>query len=67
MPWRVSEEQIIEAKLRSGGLTVGYYRSDGNVSAVKQIYDTGPTLIFRAGTPSPPRPPRSRQSSGTAC
>jgi hypothetical protein len=35
MPWRVSEEEVIHAKLKSGGLTVAYYRSGGNVSAAK--------------------------------
>jgi amidase len=34
MPWRASEEEAIQIKLRSGGLTVGFYRSDSNVTAV---------------------------------
>jgi amidase len=33
MPWRQSEEDIITSKLKSGGLTLGFYDCDGNVSA----------------------------------
>ncbi len=32
MPWRQSEADAIESKLTSGGLTLGYYNCDGNVS-----------------------------------
>jgi hypothetical protein len=32
MPWRHEEVDIINAKLGSGGLTLGYYNCDGNVS-----------------------------------
>lgn len=32
MPWRTSEEDVIKAKLQSGGLTFGFYNSDENVS-----------------------------------
>jgi amidase len=32
MPWRQSEADAIESKLSSGGLTLGYYNCDGNVS-----------------------------------
>ena len=39
MPWRVEQQQIIETKLKSGGLTVGFYNSDGNVisNAAKKV------------------------------
>ncbi|KIW68847.1 acetamidase [Phialophora macrospora] len=32
MPWRQSEEDIITSKLKSGGLTLGFYDCDGNVT-----------------------------------
>lgn len=32
MPWRSGEEEVIKTKLSSGGLTLGYYSCDGNVS-----------------------------------
>jgi amidase len=32
MPWRYNDEDALKAKLRSSGLTVGYYNCDGNVS-----------------------------------
>lgn len=32
MPWRQSEEDTIKIKIGSGGLTLGYYFCDGNVS-----------------------------------
>ncbi|KAF9693861.1 hypothetical protein EKO04_008108 [Ascochyta lentis] len=31
MPWRYDQEEAIKAKLKSSGLTVGYYNCDGNV------------------------------------
>lgn len=31
MPWRQAEEDAIKSKLSSGGLTLGFYSSDGNV------------------------------------
>jgi amidase len=33
MPWRQAEADIIKTKLGSGGLTLGYYNCDGNVSS----------------------------------
>jgi hypothetical protein len=33
MPWRQTEADIIKKKLGSGGLTLGYYNCDGNVSS----------------------------------
>ncbi len=32
MPWRPAEADVINKKLTSGGLTLGYYNCDGNVS-----------------------------------
>ena len=32
MPWRQAEADAIKAKLHLGGLTLGYYNCDGNVS-----------------------------------
>jgi amidase len=32
LPWRYNDEDALKAKLKSTGLTVGYYNSDGNVS-----------------------------------
>ena len=32
MPWRTSEEDVIKAKLQSGGLTLGFFNCDDNVS-----------------------------------
>jgi amidase len=32
MPWRYDIEEGVKAKLETGGLTVGFYNSDGNVS-----------------------------------
>lgn len=32
MPWRRDEEEVIEAKISSGGLTLGAYLCDGNVN-----------------------------------
>jgi amidase len=32
MPWRQTEADAIKAKLASGGLTLGFYNCDGNVS-----------------------------------
>lgn len=33
MPWRQSEADGIERKMASGGLTLGFYNCDGNVSS----------------------------------
>ena len=32
MPWRQGEEDAISSKIQSGGLTLGFYNCDGNVS-----------------------------------
>ena len=32
MPWRQGEEDAISSKVQSGGLTLGFYNCDGNVS-----------------------------------
>lgn len=32
LPWRGVEAEAINAKIASGGLTIGYYNCDGNVS-----------------------------------
>jgi amidase len=32
MPWRQTEADAIKAKLAFGGLTLGFYNCDGNVS-----------------------------------
>lgn len=32
LPWRQNEEDIIKSKLSSGGLTLGFFNCDGNVS-----------------------------------
>ena len=32
IPWRQSEEDAIKSKIASGGLTLGFYNFDGNVS-----------------------------------
>jgi amidase len=32
MPWRQAEADVIKTKLGSGGLTLGFYNCDGNVS-----------------------------------
>lgn len=32
LPWRQTEEAAIKAKICSGGLNIGYYNCDGNVS-----------------------------------
>ena len=32
MPWRQAEADVIKAKLASGGLTLGFYNCDGNVT-----------------------------------
>jgi amidase len=32
MPWRQAEADVIKQKLGSGGLTLGFYNCDGNVS-----------------------------------
>jgi hypothetical protein len=45
MPWRVSEEQVIQTKLKSGGLTVGHYRSDGNVIGSDIINATQQSML----------------------
>jgi hypothetical protein len=37
MPWRQAEEDAIKSKLASGGLTLGYFNCDGNVSISKAI------------------------------
>ena len=31
LPWRFDEEGAIKSKLHSGGLTVGFFKCDGNV------------------------------------
>lgn len=31
IPWRYAEEEAIQSKLQSGGLTLGYYSCDGVV------------------------------------
>lgn len=31
MPWRQAEEDAVKSKISSGGLTLGFYSSDGNV------------------------------------
>ncbi|KAF2654945.1 Acetamidase [Lophiostoma macrostomum CBS 122681] len=31
LPWRQDEEDAVKSKLKTGGLNVGFYRSDGNV------------------------------------
>jgi hypothetical protein len=33
MPWRQGEEDAISSKIQSGGLTLGFYNCDGNVSS----------------------------------
>lgn len=33
MPWRSGEEDAIKTKLSSGGLSLGLYQCDGNVSS----------------------------------
>jgi amidase len=33
MPWRQSEDVAIKSKLASGGLTIGYFNCDGNVTS----------------------------------
>lgn len=40
MPWRQAETDIIKAKLASGGLTLGFYNCDGNVSECTQSGST---------------------------
>lgn len=32
LPWRQSEEDVIKNKIKSGGLTLGFYNCDGMVS-----------------------------------
>lgn len=40
MPWRQAEEDIIETKISSGGLTLGFYNCDGNVSIWADMKET---------------------------
>lgn len=39
MPWRESEEEAIKTKIRTGGLTLGYYSCDGNVSHFSYTFE----------------------------
>jgi hypothetical protein len=32
MPWNSSDEDAVKAKMKSSGLTVGFFNYDGNVS-----------------------------------
>ena len=33
LPWRYGEEDVIKSKIYSGGLTLGFFNSDGVVSS----------------------------------
>jgi hypothetical protein len=44
LPWRYDHEESIKAKLESGGLTVGFYNSDGNVSKLHFASDISDSL-----------------------
>jgi amidase len=35
LPWRYDQEDALKAKIKSSGLTIGYYRCDGNVSEIQ--------------------------------
>lgn len=39
LPWRQDEEDAIKTKIGAGGLTLGYYSCDGNVSHFPSIFD----------------------------
>ena len=32
LPWRQAEEDVVKSKLNAGGLCLGFYNCDGNVS-----------------------------------
>ena len=52
MPWRYNDEDALKAKLRSSGLTVGYYNCDGNVS-FEEVHSII-TFAELKGSPTPP-------------
>ena len=67
MPWRTAEEDAIRAKLSSGGLSIGIFNCDGNVSRTTFRSRLAKDSVNRPiGHPSPAYSPSSEDGRGQA-